>query len=265
MKNLVVGNTSQLFPYFKQYDENILGISSRNFNYNIIKHYTFDRAFLVFAEQRTFLDKPVEFFSKINVDYTLEIINQLKYNTKTIVVYLTCDMWDQCEGGVNIDTPFINRQTSYIKSKEILKIKIEELRQKENIDIKIIYPFNFNSPYRKPDFIFYKFMDVIINKNPIKIGNINFSRDIVHPKIIVQNSFTCSEDTVVGSGILTNLKDFYVNILNHFNIDYNEYITEESNLFINTRKPFYFETNNKYLTLIPDTIYDIEQYKNSIS
>jgi nucleoside-diphosphate-sugar epimerase len=263
--NLVVGNTSQLFPYFKQYDESILGISSRDFDYQNIKHYQFDRVFLTFAEQRVFLDKPIEFFSKINVDYTLEVINKLKYNTKTFVLYSTSDLWDQCEGEIDINTPFNNRQTSYIISKEILNEKINDLREKEDIDIKIIYPFNFNSPYRKPEFLFYKFLDVVLNKKLIEVGNLDFYRDIVHPKLIVERSFNCYTDELVGSGVLTNIKDFYINLLDYFNINYNEYVIEKPEHFINSRKSFYLKTNNKYTNLLNDTIYDIEQYKNTIS
>ena len=262
--NLVVGNTSQLFPYFKQYDENILGVSSRDFNFKNVKHYQFDRVFLTFAEQRVFLDRPVEFFSKINVDYTLEVINKLKYNTKTFVLYSTSDLWDQCEGEININTPFNNRQTSYIISKEILNEKINDLREKEGIDIKIIYPFNFNSPYRKPEFLFYKFLKVILDKKPIDVGSLDFYRDLVHPKLIVEKSFNCTSDEVVGSGVLTHVKSFYVDLLTHFGINYNEYVTEHDQHFINVRKPFYFNTDNLYTTLLEDTIKDIEHYKNNV-
>lgn len=264
MKNLVVGKSSQLMPYFEEYDPNIVGLSSRDFNYSQIQDYKFDKAFLVFAEQRTYLDEPVEFFSKVNVDYTLELINQLKYNTNTIVVYLTSDMWDQCEGGIDINTPFNNRQTSYIKSKEILKEKVEELRLKENLDIKMIYPFNFNSPYRKPEFLFYKFLKVILDKKHIEVGDLDFSRDLVHPKLIVERSFNCTGDEVVGSGVLTHIKSFYVDLLSHFNIGYNEFVKEHNQHFINVRKPFYFKTNNLYTTLLEDTIKDIEYYKNNV-
>ena len=53
--------------------------------------------------------------------------DKLKHNTKTIVIYSTSDLWDQCEGGINIKTPFNNRKTSYIISKEILDEKIIDL------------------------------------------------------------------------------------------------------------------------------------------
>lgn len=262
--NLVVGNTSQLFPYFMEYDPKIMGVSSRNFNYNEVKDYQFDKVFLVFAEQRIYLNESVDFFCKVNVDYTLDIINQLKQNTKTIVIYLTSDMWDLCEGGVTLETPFKNRRTSYVISKEILKEKVEELRVKENLDIRMIYPFNFNSPYRRPDFVFYKFLDVIINKNKIEVGDLNFERDIIHPKIVVDRSFNCLGDEIVGSGVLTRVKTFYSSILNHFGYDYDKYVTEKFDNFPNTRKTFYYENENKYLNLLDDTIRDIENYKNKL-
>ena len=55
------------------------------------------------------------------------------------------------------------------------------------VDIKIIYPFNFNSPYRKPGFLFSKFMDVILHNKKITVGDLNFCRDITHPKLISVN------------------------------------------------------------------------------
>lgn len=263
--NLVIGNTSQLYHYFKEYDKDIVGVSSRDFNINQIKNNIFDRAFLLFAEQSVYSNNDLEYFKKINVDYTLNIIHQIKNFTKTIIVYSTCDVWDMCEGEIDINTPFNNRQTPYIKSKELLKQEIDKLRKTENIDVKIIYPFNFNSPYRKQGFLFSKFVELISKKSPIQVGNLNFYRDIIHPKIIVETSYNCTQDTIVGSGVLVNIRDFYKKILNHFNIDYNYYVLENSNLHVNTRKPYYLETNIKYTSLLKDTIYDIEQYQNTIS
>jgi nucleoside-diphosphate-sugar epimerase len=263
--NLVIGNTSQLFPYFKEYDKDVVGISSRNINFKEINKQHYDNVFIVFAEQRTFLNEPVEFFNKVNVHYTLDIINNIKYNTDKMVVYLTSELWNQHEGEIDINTPFLHNQSPYIKSKEILKFKIEELREKENINIKMLYPFNFNSPYRKQGFLFSKFMDVILNKNQIKVGDLNFYRDIIHPKIIIETSYNCIQDTVVGSGILINIKNYYKDILNHFNINYNDYVLEDKNIHLNIREPYYLKTNNKYNTLTPDTIYDITKYKNPIS
>ena len=82
--DLVIGNSSQLFQYFKEYKENISGISSRNIDFNPIRNNNYDNVFLAFAEQRTFLEGDVEFFNKTNVEYTLNIINNIKHNSKKI-------------------------------------------------------------------------------------------------------------------------------------------------------------------------------------
>ena len=74
MNSLVIGNTSQLNFYFPNEYERI---SSRNINLNSIKD-KYDTIFLLFAEQRTFLNESLSFFTDVNVDYTLHIINELK-------------------------------------------------------------------------------------------------------------------------------------------------------------------------------------------
>jgi|LakMenEpi03Aug12_release.lakeMendotaPanAssembly.Ray.scaffolds.fasta_scaffold517969_1 nucleoside-diphosphate-sugar epimerase len=263
--DLVIGNSSQLFQYFKEYKENILGISSRNIDFDQIRNNRYDNVFLAFAEQRTFLNEDVEFFNKTNVEYTLNIINNIKYNSKKIVVYLTSELWNQYEGGIDISMPFIHNNTPYIKSKEILKKEIDIIREKEGINIQIIYPFNFSSPYRKEGFLFSKMLDVILNKNKITVGDLNFYRDIITPRIVVNNSYEVDNDVIVGSGVLVNMREFYSDLLGNFNIDYNEYITENKDIHINTREPYYLKTENKYKYLLTDTIYDIKKYISSIS
>jgi len=263
--DLVIGNSSQLFQYFKEYKENISGISSRNIDFNPIRNNNYDNVFLAFAEQRTFLEGDVEFFNKTNVEYTLNIINNIKHNSKKIVVYLTSELWNQYEGGIDISMPFMHNNTSYIQSKEILKKEIDMLREREGINIQIIYPFNFNSPYRKEGFLFSKILDVILNKNKITVGDLDFYRDIITPRIVVDNSYTGDNDVIVGSGVLVNMREFYSDLLDNFDINYNKYITENKDNYINTREPYYLKTENKYKDLLTDTIYDIKKYISSIS
>lgn len=43
--DLVIGNSSQLFQYFKEYKENILGISSRNIDFDQIRNNRYDNVF----------------------------------------------------------------------------------------------------------------------------------------------------------------------------------------------------------------------------
>ena len=74
MSNLIIGNTSQLSHYFPSDYEKI---SSRNINFDEIKKKRYKKIFLLFAEQRTFVENNVEDFNKINFDYTLAVIDNL--------------------------------------------------------------------------------------------------------------------------------------------------------------------------------------------
>ena len=262
--NLIIGNTSQLTPYFKELDSNILTVSSRGFTLEKIGNQQFDRAFLTFAEQRTFLNEDVDFFTKINVDYTVDVIVKLAPMVKTFVVYSTSELWNGYGGGITLDMPFNNNNTPYIKSKELMEYRINMLRLHHGIDIKIVYPFNFNSPYRKEGFLFSKFMRVILNGEHITVGDLNFTRDIIHPKLIVDVSLNTKTDVIIGSGILINIKQFYVDLLKEFSIIYEEYVTEDSGSFVNTREPYFLKTDIKYNNLLKDTVNDIRKFKDSI-
>ena len=262
--NLIIGETSQLTPYFKELDGDIVTVSSRDFRPEKVGNQKFDRAFLTFAEQRTFLNEGVDFFTKVNVDYTIDTIVKLSPVVKTFVVYSTSELWNGYSGGITINMPFNNNNTPYIQSKEIMEYRVNLLRQ-HGIDIKIVYPFNFNSPYRKEGFLFSKFMSVILRGEHITVGDLNFTRDIVHPKLIVDASLNTESDIIVGSGNLINIRQFYIDLLENFSINYTDYVTEQPNTFINTREPYYFNTENKYNNLLNDTIDDIRKFKNIIS
>jgi nucleoside-diphosphate-sugar epimerase len=149
MNNLIIGSTSQLSKYFP---ENYEKISSRNINVDQIKKGGYDSVYILFAEQRTFLNEDEKFFNDTNVFLTLKIINQIKNYVKKIVVYSTSELWNNYDGKVFLTDKYDYNYTPYIKSKEILCNTINENKdQYENVHI--IYPFNFNSPYRKDGFL----------------------------------------------------------------------------------------------------------------
>ncbi len=262
--NLIVGNSSQLYPYFLELDPNIVGISSRSIDTSSFKEDQFDRAFLTFAEQRTFLNQNLKFFTDVNVDYTMDVIVRLSPFVKTFIVYSTSELWNGYSGGITQDMPYNYTGSLYIKSKEMMEYRLNLLRQ-FGVDIKIIYPFNFNSPYRKSGFLFSKFMDVILHGKKITVGNLDFERDITHPREIVKVSLTTNKDIIVGAGKLINVRQFYIDLLSKFSIIYTDYVTEETNMFVNTREPYYFSTELPYNNLLEDTFNDIRKFKDSIS
>jgi len=259
--SLIIGNTSQLNFYFpKEYDR----ISSRNIDFDVINKKGYDTIYLLFAEQRTFLSNGEKFFTDINVDYTINVIDNLKKHCKRIVVFSTSELWNDYDGEVSVDLPYKYNYTPYIKSKEILCNTINDNKDIYN-KVVIIYPFNFNSPHRKEGFLFSKIFKSIMEKKHISVGNLNFLRDIVHPSHIVDNSINASKDMLIGSGELINIENFIRDLYILSNLKYDEYvITLSNNNLTNKRKKYYSKIKySNYNSLLKLTHEDIR--KNTIS
>lgn len=261
MNNLIIGNTSQLSFYFP---ENYHRISSRNINYKIIREMNYDSIFILFAEQRTFLKESESFFTETNVKYTLNVIDNLKNYCNKIIVYSTSELWNNFDGPISVYDSFDYNYTPYIKSKEILSNFIKENKNMYP-NVHIVYPFNFNSPYRKPNFLFSKIFDSLINKKNNSIGDINFKRDIIHPSIIVKESINTNQDLLIGSGELINIEEFVKTLFNLFNMNFYDYIEYQNvNNLKDIRKNFFSSVKySNYNELLNLTMHDIK--KNKIS
>lgn len=255
MTNLVIGNTSQLSWYFPvSYDK----ISSRDINFEEIKLKRYDIIWITFAEQRTFLNEAD--FIDVNFNYTLNVINNLKDYCGKIYIFSTSELWNMYDGPINISLPYKYDYTPYIKSKDILCSEIISNRHIYN-NIIIIYPFNFNSIYRKSGSLFYKIFNSILNKSIEEIGNINFNRDLIHPKIVVEESIISKYDRIIGSGNLFNVGNFVEDIFKGLNLDIKEYLTiKEENFLSNKRKEYYNQDKIcSYEELLNITIEEIKQ------
>ena len=261
MNNLIIGNTSQLSYYFP---EDYKKISSRNIDYNFYKNKKLDSVYIVFAEQRTFLKEDESFFKKVNVDYTLEVVNFFKEISNKVTIYSTSELWNDYEGEIKIQLPFKYNYSPYIKSKDVLCSYINENKNRYQ-NVNIIYPFNFNSPYRKHGFLFSKIFDSIIQKTSISIGDINFYRDITHPSIITKNSISSSEDMLIGNGELISIKKFVEDIYENFNLKYEDFIISNiQNNLPNVRKNYFSKIKySSYSDLLKLTCHDIQKYKFS--
>jgi GDP-D-mannose dehydratase len=194
----------------------------------------------------------------------MDVVNIFKPISNRVIVYSTCELWNNVDGAINLNTPFDYNYSPYIKSKELLTNRIKDLRD-YNQNVIIVYPFNFNSPYRKGEFLFGKIFDSIINKKKIEIGNTDFNRDLIHPRYIVERSIKAKEDEIIGSGYLINVNKFIKDLYKEMNMVYEDYVTENSinNLQVK-RKEFYSETDIKYSyeLLLSETVKDIKNYGN---
>jgi len=261
MNSLIIGNTSQLSYYFpSDYDK----ISSRNLNTDFIKEKKYNQVFLLFAEQRTFLKENDQFFIDINVNYTLKIIDEIKEYCENIIIYSTSELWNNHEGEIDLKTLYNYNYSPYIKSKEILCNYINENKEKYH-NVHIVYPFNFNSPYRGKGFLFGKIFDSIVNKTKNTIGSVDFERDIIHPSIITKNSISLKNDIIIGSGELINVSDFINDMFKLHNLNINDYIcfNKENDIPIK-RKNYYSKYKySNYSELLKLTENDIR--KNIVS
>ena len=257
MNSLIIGQSSQLAYYFS---DDYKKISSRNI-FNKIKH-KYDRVYLCFGEHRTFIENDEQLFININVDYTLKVIDFFKNSCNKIILYSTCELWNNCEGPVNLNMPFNYNYSPYIKSKEIMHNYILENKSKyENVII--LYPFNFNSPYRKSGFLFGKIFDSIINNKKIEIGDTHFYRDFIHPSHLAERSILANKNELVGSGRLLHVNDFIQDLYKWSGRSYDDLVTEnfDHNLKLK-RKIFYLDSNkvkNSYDDLLYDTLQDIKK------
>jgi nucleoside-diphosphate-sugar epimerase len=259
--SLIIGNTSQLSNYFPN---NFEKISSRNIDFKNLCSKQYDKVFLLFAEQRTFLNETDDFFLKINFEYTLEVINKFKDFSNKIIIYSTSELWNKYDGCISLNNRYDYNYSPYIKSKEIL---CDYINNNRNIfpNVIIIYPFNFNSIYRKEGFLFGKIFHSLLNDKKISIGNIDFYRDLTHPKIIVDVSLNTDKDIIVGSGELINVKKFIEDIFTKLNKNVTDYIEydESNNLKIKRGGYYSCDKLSNYDELINLTIKDIYEYKFS--
>lgn len=257
--NLVIGNTSQLSYYFP---EDYIKISSRNIDFNYLKSNKWSSVYITFAEQRIY-DSAIDYITP-NYLNTLQIINSLLENSNKIVCFSSCELFSNLFGAINLNTePCFNLNNEYTISKLLLINKIKELRKINTAYEKIIfmYPFYFNSVRRSTYFLFGKIFDSIINKKKIEVGNLNFMRDMVHAKFVVEKSIEASSDLMIGCGKLINVKYFIDDLFKLNNMDINDYVKSINSEIITPTKNITADVkwSYTYQNLLEDTMEDLKK------
>jgi len=266
MKNLIIGNTSQ-FSHYMNDSDNIF-LSSREKNIKEYKKQNWNKVFLCFGESRKFIDDQTQ-YEKINYSLSKHYINSFKDNSEYIYVFSTCELWNKHSGQISLELPKDHWDTSYLNSKRKLSdfILLEQTKNKLN-NVKIIYPFNFNSPFRNKNFLFGKIYNSILNKEKISIGNTYFYRDMISPSYFVKEILNTYEHKIIGSGRMIFVNDFIRDLYKSFNLEYENFVTEESNKFneYSINKEYYLKTNRclqNYSELLSDTTIDLKNFSNS--
>ena len=246
MKDLLIGNTSQLAHYFPK---DVYKISSRNIDKDIFSQ-TWNRVYICFAEQRTFKKEDV-LFNQVNFEYTKNIIKTL--NAKTIIYYSTAELWNNYVGEISLKLPFNYYPTDYMNS----KFNITNYLKTNHENIKIAYPFNFNSKYRMPPFLFGKVINSIVERKKIILGDTYCYRELLHPSFIVNKSLNLNNDQIIGTGKLVFINDFIRSLYSAFDMNYEEYVQEDlqqhsiyrKNIFYNNTRCSLSEQNLKQILI----------------
>jgi hypothetical protein len=264
MRNLVIGNTSQLSYYFP---EDYVKVSSREIDYDFILGENWNRVFICFGESRKFIED-MTIHDEINFNLTIKIVDMLKDICKSIVVYSTCELWNQYDGKIDISMNYNFYTSLYLQSKYKMSKYITKTEKYHNVFV--LYPFNFNSVHRSGNFLFGKIFDSIINKKVIEIGDTYFYRDIVHPKYVVEESIRTNSHKIIGSGRLTFVNDYIRDLYRHYDMDYDKYVIESIGKYneYDKRKEYYLESKKcgyEYQHLLIDTIKEIDSIKKNIT
>ncbi len=261
MRSLVIGNTSQLSRYFP---EEYVKISSRNIDYSSISKEKWERIFICFGESRKFIDD-FEIHDEVNFRLTMDVIDRLKGVSESIAVYSTCELWNQYDGKIDITMGYNFYSSLYLQSK--YKLSKHIIGSKKYDNVLVMFPFNFNSVHRSSNFLFGKIFDSIINKKKIEIGDTYFYRDIVHPRYVVEESISATSHKIIGSGRLTFVNDYIRDLFAHYEMEYEEYVSENIGKYneYDKRKEYYLGSNEclyGYGQLMQDTIKEIDSIKH---
>jgi GDP-D-mannose dehydratase len=257
--NLIIGDTSQLAQYFP---EEYIKVSSRNIDFNYLKNNLWESVYITFAEQRIY-DANIDYITP-NYLYTLQIINSLLESSQKIVCYTSCELFNELSGRININTlpKFYPLNNEYCISKLLLWNKITELKKINNPYNKVIFmhPFYFNSIHRSEYFLFGKIFNSIIQRQKIEVNNLDFYRDMVHAKFVVEKSIEATQDTMIGSGKLFNIRQFIKDLYQLNGLDF-DYLVQENQSGIKGKEKLIMADvpwDYSYQDLLTDTQMELE-------
>jgi GDP-D-mannose dehydratase len=262
---LVIGNSSQLAYYFPS---DYVKISSRNIDLEYLRNNVWEAAYITFAEQRIY-EENIDYITP-NYIYTLQIINALLDQSDKIVCYTSCELWNELNGFITPQTlpKFYPLTNEYCISKLLLWNKVLELRKVDTRYKKVIFahPFYFNSIYRSKYFLFGKIFDSIVNEKKIQLGNLDFYRDMVHTKFVVQKSIEMTNDMMVGSGQLFNVGNFVRDLYKLNGLDFEKFVREDKSISFGKSKSIMAKVdwNYTYQDMLSDTQSDLLENKEKL-
>jgi hypothetical protein len=249
--DLIIGGSSQIAKYMPA---NYHRVSGR-----LIPDYVFShkwkRVYICFSEQRTSLANDKSFkseFYDVNLHKTLSVINKL--TAQKIICFSTTELWNMCNGVINLNTPYNFKENYYTESKLLLTTA---LKKRENVIT--LYPFNFNSKFRSETFLFGKIFDSLINNKKIEIGSTYYYREILHARYVASSAITATSTKIIGSGRLIHVNDYIKDLYMHAKLDYNKLVIESEQSW-RPNTTFWLDSTDcqySYVNLLEDSMEDL--------
>lgn len=249
---LIVGDSAQIARYFPA---DHAKVPSRN-----IPGHLFDRSYdevhLVFGLNIKGLTPTA--YDEVNHLYTLEVLKGFLRRSRRVVLYSTCELWSDCWGPVDLDTPFRFHHEPYILSKWRI---VDSIRRRGLHNVTVVYPFNHNSIHRKADFLFGKVFQGILSGRPIEIGDTHYYRDLLHTGYVASVCRQLAGDTVIGSGRMVFVNDFIRDLYRRFDLSYDDLVTEQVGKWNHIPKNEYYlrgPVRYPYGRLLDDTVAELK-------
>ena len=182
-------------------------------------------------------------FYAVNYDMVVKAVEAFAPIARRVVVYSTAELWNDTCGAVFTHTPHQFKTNHYIMSKYTMTMKLRDNQAYPNVSI--AYPFNFNGVHRSGEFLFGKVFYSILNKKPIVIGDTYYYRDIVHPSMAAAESMSIGvgEDFMIGSGRVIFVNDLIRQLYNHFDLSYDDMVTEKCDTPAHYRNRIFYSAN----------------------
>ena len=149
------------------------------------------------------------------------------------------EMFDSSELPLDENSKFKAR-SPYAKGKLYVHESIQKIKSIEKINISSGIMFNHESEFRNKEYLIMKIINSAIqinegNKNELKIGSLNLTRDWSYAEDVANaiykiNINNTSEDYVIGSGIGNNIEDILEIVFTYFGLYWKDFITVDPSL-----------------------------------
>jgi GDPmannose 4,6-dehydratase len=187
-------------------------------------------------------EQPVETLESISIG-TLNILESIRFSNSGIKFYNagSSECFGDTKDNAADENTLFQPRSPYAVAKSTAFWLVSNYRESYNINASTGILFNHESPLRPDRFVTKKIIStackILNNKNiKLKLGNLDISRDwgwapeyVEAMWLMLQSEIP--EDYVIATGESNSLKDFIKTTFEYLNLNYEEHVISDDNLF----------------------------------